>query len=65
MRQILKIQGIKELNKNAQKELVGGFLTEYIESFSFATDGLACLTGLPHCPTGFCASGVCFPSTNG
>ncbi|TCI92163.1 hypothetical protein [Tenacibaculum sp. M341] len=66
MKNILKIQGIKELDKNSQKELVGGFLTEYVAYCGVASNGLACLTGLPHCPTGFCVGpGVCSPSTNG
>lgn len=65
MKKILKIQGIKELKKNAQRELRGGILPEYVASCSVGTNGLACLTGLPHCPTGFCANGVCSPSTGG
>lgn len=63
MKEILKIQGIKKLDRNAQKELLGG-ITEYVESCGPGTNGLACLTGLPHCPTGFCANGVCSPTTN-
>lgn len=63
MKEILKIQGIQQLNKNAQKEVIGG-LTEYIDQCGPSTDGYACLTGFPHCPTGFCAGGVCSPTTN-
>ena len=65
MRKILKIEGIKELGKNAQKKLTGGFLTEYVANCGATSNGLACLTGLPHCPTGFCSGGVCSPTTNG
>ncbi|WP_299610375.1 hypothetical protein [uncultured Aquimarina sp.] len=65
MRKILKIEGIKQLNKNAQKSVLGGFITEYVSSCGPTSDGLACLTGFPHCPTGFCSGGVCSPTTNG
>ncbi|WP_394747557.1 hypothetical protein [Spongiimicrobium salis] len=65
MKNILKIQGVKELGKNAQKALLGGFITEYVEHCGLGSNGLACLTGLPHCPTGFCTNGVCSPTTNG
>ena len=62
MKNILKIEGIKALSKKAQKELSGGFLTEYIDSCHPAYEGLACLTGTPHCPTGFCVGFVCSPT---
>lgn len=52
------------LNKAEQKSIHGG-LTPYTSSCGPASDGLACLTGFPHCPTGFCSGGVCSPSTNG
>ena len=62
MKEILKIQGIQQLDKNAQKQLTGG-LTEYLEHCGPGTDGYNCLTGLPHCPVGICATGVCSPLT--
>jgi len=46
------------LNKTAQKSIVGGWLTEYLDHCGPGTSGLACLTGLPHCPTGRCSGGV-------
>jgi len=52
------------LNKTAQKSIKGG-LTEYIINCGSTTNGFACLTGLPHCPTGRCSGGVCSPDTNG
>ena len=52
------------LNKREQKTIIGG-LTEYVTHCGVGSNGLACLTGLPHCPTGFCSGGVCSPSTNG
>jgi len=42
-----------------------GWLTEYLDHCGPGTSGLACLTGLPHCPTGRCSGGVCSPDTNG
>ncbi|MFC4633160.1 hypothetical protein ACFO3O_04535 [Dokdonia ponticola] len=52
------------LNKTEQTSILGGFgPTEYVESCGPGTNGAACLTGLPHCPTGFCANGVCSPTT--
>ncbi len=62
MKEILKIQGIEKLEKSAQKKLNGGF-GEYLESCGPGSNGYACLTGLPHCPTGICANGVCSPTT--
>lgn len=64
MKTILKIQGITELGKAAQKKIAGG-LTEYTSFCGVGSDGLACLTGFAHCPTGFCSGGVCSPTTNG
>ena len=52
------------LNKKEQKSIVGG-LTEYTSHCGPTSDGLACLTGFPHCPTGICSGGVCSPHTNG
>jgi len=66
LKQLSKIQGSTELNKNSQKGINGGFgPVEYVSSCGPSTDGLRCLTGFPHCPTGRCASGVCSPDTNG
>jgi len=54
------------LNKKEQKSIEGGWgPTEYASSCGPGNNGAACLTGLPHCPTGFCANGVCSPSTGG
>jgi hypothetical protein len=51
------------LNRTEQKSIEGGWgPTEYLESCGSGSNGLACLTGLPHCPTGFCANGVCSPT---
>lgn len=55
----------KALNTTEQKSIKGGWgPTEYLESCGPGTDGYACLTGFPHCPTGFCTGGVCSPTTN-
>ena len=64
MNNILKIQGIKKLSKNNQKNVLGGFLTEYIEHCGPGSNGFACFTGFSHCPTGFCSGGFCSPTTN-
>lgn len=61
---ISKIAGVKALDKSAQKQIVGGFGPgEYLESCGPGSDGYACLTGTPHCPTGVCYTGVCVPHT--
>lgn len=53
------------LNTTEQKSIQGGFgPTEYLEHCGPGTNGYACLTGFPHCPTGHCANGVCSPDTN-
>ena len=60
MKEILKIQGVQKLDKNAQKVVTGG-LGEYLDNCGPADDGQPCLTGLPHCPTGRCLTSVCTP----
>ncbi len=66
LKNLSKIQGSKDLTKQAQKSISGGFgPTPYVSHCGPGSDGLACLTGLPHCPTGRCATGVCSPDTNG
>lgn len=66
MKEIFKIQGIQKLNKKVQKEVIGGGgPTEYLEYCGPGSDGANCLTGLPHCPYGICATGVCSPLTGG
>ena len=62
MKKISEIKGIQTLDKNVQKEVMGG-LTEYLEFCGPGTDGYNCLTGLAHCPVGICATGVCSPLT--
>lgn len=64
MNNILKIQGIKELNKIDQKNVLGGFLIEYAASCSSSNNGADCFTGFAHCPVGKCSGGVCSPTTN-
>lgn len=65
LKKLSKIEGSKELNKSSQKDIFGGWgPIEYIEYCGPSTNGYACLTGLPHCPTGHCANGVCSPDTN-
>ncbi len=56
----------KVLNKTDQKSIEGGWgPTEYAANCGPGSNGVACLTGLPHCPTGFCSGGVCSPTTGG
>lgn len=64
MKNILKIEGIKELNKSDQKNVLGGFLTEYVANCGPTTNGYDCFTGFAHCPVGKCSGGVCSPTTN-
>ncbi len=65
LKKLSKIQGSKELDKRTQKDIQGGWgPVEYVNHCGPGSDGLACLTGLPHCPTGHCATGVCSPDTN-
>ncbi|AXT20101.1 hypothetical protein D7030_03000 [Flavobacteriaceae bacterium AU392] len=64
MKNLLKLGAA--LNKTEQKSINGGFtLIEYIEHCGSGTEGFACFTGLPHCPTGRCGGSVCIPDTNG
>ncbi|MEL6557051.1 MAG: hypothetical protein AAFQ94_02640 [Bacteroidota bacterium] len=66
LKNLSNIQGSKDLTKTAQKSILGGFdLVEYVSHCGPSADGLNCLTGYPHCPTGVCAGGVCSPHTNG
>lgn len=64
LKNLSKIEGSNELTKSNQKSILGG-ITEYTSDCSPWSDGAACLTGFAHCPTGFCAGGVCSPSTGG
>jgi len=53
------------LNKTDQKSIIGGIeFREYLDHCGPAANGLVCLTGLPHCPTGRCANGICSPDTD-
>ena len=61
LKNLKTIEGSKELTKNSQKNITGG-LTAYVSSCHPVYEGAPCLTGFPHCPTGFCAGYVCSPT---
>ena len=65
LKNLSNIQGSKAINKTAQKHISGGFGPGggYLENCSPWDNGEPCLTGLPHCPVGICATGVCSPLT--
>ena len=64
LNRLAKIEGVEVLDKNAQKNITGGWGPgEYIDNCGPADDGLPCLTGTPHCPIGTCLTSVCVPNT--
>jgi len=65
MKNLLKLG--PALNKTEQKSINGGFgiPTAYLSHCGYGSEGLACVTGLPHCPTGTCGGNTCIPTTNG
>jgi len=63
LKNVLNINGAQELSKNTQKTVNGGFgPTEFVESCSPGTDGLACLTPEGAHGQGICTGGHCSPN---